>query len=239
MAAELSNLIIDALPSELKSSLLARLQPVDLPVGTVLTNPGQTPPFAHFMTSGIASVVTFMSDGIGAEVGVIGREGLVEAINLLGPASAPTTAFIQSEGTALRRRVPGVLIASTSPSAADHAELAMPSDMKVTTGSNAGGHEVRERGNLARFGERCSDGQVDWLQTSEQRRLSSDGKGIDDQIGYFGGHWRQSFATVARDFAQLARRVALKKDEFYRLLGTTICSLADEECSLPHIIAKL
>ncbi len=102
MAAKVSNLIIDALPAELKSSLLARLQPVDLPVGTVLTKPGQIPPFAHFMTSGIASVVTFMSDGIGAEVGVIGREGLVEAINMLGPATAPTTAFIQSEGTALR-----------------------------------------------------------------------------------------------------------------------------------------
>lgn len=102
MAAERSNLILNALPAALKSSLLARLQPVDLPVGTVLTSPGQIPPFAHFMTSGIASVVTFMSDGVGAEVGVIGREGLVEAINLLGPASAPTTAFIQSVGTALR-----------------------------------------------------------------------------------------------------------------------------------------
>ena len=33
---------------------------------------------------------------------MIGREGLVEAINLLGPGSAPTTAFIQVEGTALR-----------------------------------------------------------------------------------------------------------------------------------------
>ena len=102
MAAKVSNLIIDALPAELKSYLLTRLQPVDLPVGTVLTKPGQIPPFAHFMTSGIASVVTFMSDGLGAEVGVIGREGLVEAINILGPATAPTTAFIQSEGSALR-----------------------------------------------------------------------------------------------------------------------------------------
>jgi CRP-like cAMP-binding protein len=102
MAAELSNLIIDALPPALKSSLLTRLQPVDLPVGTVLSSPGQTPPFAHFMTSGIASVVTFMSDGVGAEVGVIGHEGLVEAIHLLGTATAPTTAFIQSEATALR-----------------------------------------------------------------------------------------------------------------------------------------
>jgi CRP-like cAMP-binding protein len=102
LAAKVSNLIIEALPAEMKSSLLARLEHVELPVGAVLTNPGQIPPFAHFMTSGIASVVTFMSDGVGAEVGVIGREGLVEAISLLGPASAPTTAFIQSEGTALR-----------------------------------------------------------------------------------------------------------------------------------------
>ena len=102
MAPELSNLIINALPAGLKSSLLARLQPVNLAVGTVLTSPGQIPAFAHFMTSGIASVVTFMSDGIGAEVGVIGREGLVEAIHLLGPATAPTTAFIQVEASALR-----------------------------------------------------------------------------------------------------------------------------------------
>ena len=102
MAPELSNLIINALPAGLKSSLLAQLQPVNLAVGTVLTSPGQIPAFAHFMTSGIASVVTFMSDGIGAEVGVIGREGLVEAIHLLGPATAPTTAFIQVEASALR-----------------------------------------------------------------------------------------------------------------------------------------
>ena len=54
------------------------------------------------MTSGMTSVVTFMADGTGAEVGIVGREGLVEAIHLLGPASAPTTAFIQSNGTALR-----------------------------------------------------------------------------------------------------------------------------------------
>ena len=43
-----------------------------------------------------------MANGAGAEVGLIGREGLVEAINLLGPAASPTTAFIQSAGTALR-----------------------------------------------------------------------------------------------------------------------------------------
>jgi CRP-like cAMP-binding protein len=102
IAPKLANLIIDSLPEPLRSSLLARLEPVFLPVGTSLSSPGQTPAFAHFMTSGLASVVTFMSDGSGAEVGLVGLEGLVEAIHLLGPALAPTTAFIQSEGTALR-----------------------------------------------------------------------------------------------------------------------------------------
>ena len=102
MATEFSNLILDALPAPLKASLLPHLHPVTLPLGTVLSSPGEQPKYAHFMTSGIASVVTFMVNGAGAEVGLMGREGLVEGINLLGPAASPTTAFIQSAGTALR-----------------------------------------------------------------------------------------------------------------------------------------
>ena len=63
MAAELSNLIINALPAPLKLSLLASLEPVDLPVGTVLSNPGSGASCLPtlYMTSGIASVVTFMA----------------------------------------------------------------------------------------------------------------------------------------------------------------------------------
>ena len=102
MVATRQNLLLNALSAELKSSLLARLEPVELPIGTVLTHPGQVPASAHFITSGFVSVVTFMTDGTGAEVGVVGNEGIVEAINLLGPAAAPATAFIQSHTTALR-----------------------------------------------------------------------------------------------------------------------------------------
>jgi CRP-like cAMP-binding protein len=104
MARESSNLLLDSLPASLKCSLMARMQLVPLPVGTVLCNPGEQPKFAHFMTSGIASVVTFMASGIGAEVGMIGSEGVVEAINLLGPGKTPTSSFIQVEGSALRIR---------------------------------------------------------------------------------------------------------------------------------------
>jgi CRP-like cAMP-binding protein len=43
-----------------------------------------------------------MEDGSGVEVGLIGCEGLVEALHLLGEAMIPTTGFIQVEATALR-----------------------------------------------------------------------------------------------------------------------------------------
>jgi CRP-like cAMP-binding protein len=102
MVNGVSNLILNALPAPQRDALLARMQPVALPIGTVLYPTGEHPKFAHFMTSGIASVVTFMNSGVGAEVGIIGREGLVEAANLIGPARPPTTAFIQVEGSALR-----------------------------------------------------------------------------------------------------------------------------------------
>jgi CRP-like cAMP-binding protein len=102
MSGNPSNFILSALPPALRKTLLARMEPIDLPVETVLLRPGEKPEFAHFMTSGITSVVTFMTDGIGAEVGLIGREGVVEAFHLLGPANSPTTAFVQVAGTALR-----------------------------------------------------------------------------------------------------------------------------------------
>jgi CRP-like cAMP-binding protein len=102
MADKPSNFLLDSLPRNQRNALLARMEPVTLPLGTVLYRSGEQPEYAHFMTTGITSIVTFMADGVGAEVGLIGREGLVEAINLLGSASPPTTAFIQVEGTALR-----------------------------------------------------------------------------------------------------------------------------------------
>ncbi len=98
------NLLLDSLPPAQRKALVARMEPVELPIGTILYRTSEQPAYAHFMTSGIASIVTFMADGAGAEVGLIGREGLVEAINLLGPANPPTTAFIQVEGSALRIR---------------------------------------------------------------------------------------------------------------------------------------
>src|SRR6201995_2750753 len=104
MAQKTFNLVLDSLPPAQRKALVAQMEPVSLATGTVLYRTGEQPGYVHFMTSGIASIVTFMADGAGAEVGLIGREGVVEGINLLGPANPPKTAFIQVEGTALRIR---------------------------------------------------------------------------------------------------------------------------------------
>jgi CRP-like cAMP-binding protein len=102
MNSQASNLLLAALPSGYRSALLPRLKAVSLPLRTVLYEPDETPKFAHFITSGIASIVSTMSDGASAEVGVWGHEGLVESFHLLGNARVPTRCFIQMEATALR-----------------------------------------------------------------------------------------------------------------------------------------
>ncbi|ADW69527.1 Crp/Fnr family transcriptional regulator [Granulicella tundricola] len=97
-----TNRLLEKLPAEYRTTLLARMEAITLPVPVNLYEPGVVPKYAHFMTSGVTSVVTFMEDGNGVEVGLIGREGLVEGMHLLGAGLLPTTGFIQVDGTALR-----------------------------------------------------------------------------------------------------------------------------------------
>jgi CRP-like cAMP-binding protein len=80
--------------------------PVPLPMRTSLYKPEQPPAYAYFMTSGLASIVTLMADGAIAEVEVVGHEGLVGGLHLLGSAHVSTSSFMQIEGTGLRIEFP-------------------------------------------------------------------------------------------------------------------------------------
>ena len=98
------NLFLNSLPPEVFALVRSRLEEVDLPLRTKLYNAGEVPRYAHFMTSGIASIVSTMEDGTTAEIGMIGREGLVQALHLLGDAPVPMHAMVQVDGSALRMR---------------------------------------------------------------------------------------------------------------------------------------
>jgi CRP-like cAMP-binding protein len=97
-----TNRLLEVLPANTRSELLRLLEPVDLPIHTVLYEAEATPRYVHFITSGIASTVTTLSVGSSVEVGFVGREGIAEKIHLLGPLTGNTRCFVQVEATGMR-----------------------------------------------------------------------------------------------------------------------------------------
>ncbi len=104
MVYPLSNVLIDALPKESKRKLLSQLSRVNVPVRTSPYEPSDSPKYAHFITAGIASVVTTMNDGSSSEVGTLVREGVPQALHPLGGARVPTRYFMQIGVTSLRMK---------------------------------------------------------------------------------------------------------------------------------------
>jgi CRP-like cAMP-binding protein len=96
------SLFLTSLSEGSRKLLLSQSVQIPLPVDTVLYEPQETPSYGYFITSGMASVVTAMADGATAEVGVIGREGVIGSLQIMGPALAPTRCFMQLEGSGLR-----------------------------------------------------------------------------------------------------------------------------------------
>jgi CRP-like cAMP-binding protein len=98
------NRLLDSLSAVLRDELVRSCKLIVLPVGTALHGAGEAPKFADFLCSGIASAVVSAADGRVAEVGIIGREGVVGAMQVLGPTYGPTQCSIQIEATSLRMR---------------------------------------------------------------------------------------------------------------------------------------
>lgn len=109
MLSASENLLLASLSAENRKLLLPHLTPVTLPLRTVLYPAGSVLIDAYFITSGLASVVGSTSDGETAEVGIIGHEGVVGAVHLLGPALAPTDCFIQLPASVLKIPYPKLL----------------------------------------------------------------------------------------------------------------------------------
>jgi CRP-like cAMP-binding protein len=97
-----NNLFLDSLSPASRQILRNVSTAVSLPLGTVLYEPEVIPGYAYFLTSGIASTITKTKNGDSAEVGLIGHEGVVGSLQLLGPARVPAESMIQIDATALR-----------------------------------------------------------------------------------------------------------------------------------------
>ena len=98
----LQNHLIAALPRTELQRWLPDLEPVALPLGMVLYEPGGTQSHVYFPTTAIVSLLYIIESGASAEIAVVGHEGLVGVPLVMGGESTPSRAVVQSAGAGYR-----------------------------------------------------------------------------------------------------------------------------------------
>lgn len=96
------NRLLAALPPGELAQLWPRLEPFELTARRTLHSQGEPLPAVYFPESGWISLLVRLEDGESAEVGVVGREGMVGMPLMLGGTDAELDALVQYPGTALR-----------------------------------------------------------------------------------------------------------------------------------------
>jgi CRP-like cAMP-binding protein len=86
-----------------------RFELVDLPLGKVLHESGDTQGFVYFPATAIVSLLLNLENGSSAEIAVAGREGLVGISLFMGGVSTPSRAVVQSAGHALKVKASAVM----------------------------------------------------------------------------------------------------------------------------------
>ena len=102
------NQLLRALPADTWQRLLPYLEPVDLPLGSVLYESGAPCSHVYFPTTAIVSLLYVLADGASAEIAVVGFEGMIGVALFMGGDTTPSRAVVQSKGGALR--LPGPVL---------------------------------------------------------------------------------------------------------------------------------
>ena len=101
-APPVANQLLAALPNTIRTPLLARLEPVDLPLAHVLAVPGDKMRHVYFPTAGVVALLAQVDDHPPLAVGMVGNEGLVGLSAVYGGRAASGGAIVLVAGTALR-----------------------------------------------------------------------------------------------------------------------------------------
>src|SRR5450755_2588558 len=104
--------MIDASRTPVQNGLLAALPParwkqwqsqleyVDMALGEVLYEPGDTLTHVYFPTTSIISILYVMKNGESAEIAVVGNDGVLGVSLFMGGGSTSSRALVQSAGGA-------------------------------------------------------------------------------------------------------------------------------------------
>jgi CRP-like cAMP-binding protein len=98
------NRLLAALPVDEQERWSPHLESVDLPLGTVLCEPGDALTHVYFPTTAIVSLLHTMENGASAEIAVVGNDGVVGTSLFMGGQSTTSRAVVQSGGHGYRMR---------------------------------------------------------------------------------------------------------------------------------------
>ena len=96
------NHLLAAMSPEVRERLRPSLELVELPLGKVLYEPGDTMRYVYFPTDAIVSMLNVMENGASAEIAVVGNDGIIGIALFMGGESTPSRAVVQSAGHAFR-----------------------------------------------------------------------------------------------------------------------------------------
>jgi CRP-like cAMP-binding protein len=99
-----ANSLLNALPESDVQRLLVKMERVSLPSKKVLHLPGDEITSAHFIESGIIAILVVLKNGDYAEVGVVGREGVIGLPLIFGAHRSPNEAMVVAAGSAMEIR---------------------------------------------------------------------------------------------------------------------------------------
>ena len=96
------NLLLASLSSDEQERLWPHLEHVDMPLGSVIYESGDTLRQVYFPIDCIVSLLYVLADGSSAEIAVVGNEGLIGIALFMGGDTTPSRAIVQSAGHAYR-----------------------------------------------------------------------------------------------------------------------------------------
>jgi CRP-like cAMP-binding protein len=97
------NRLLAAIPAEEYERLAPHLESVSLELSQVLFHPDERLSHVYFPTNSIVSLLTDLEDGMGMEVGLVGKEGMVGISAILG-GEETKIATVQGAGDAVKLR---------------------------------------------------------------------------------------------------------------------------------------
>lgn len=96
------NRLLIALPVEERERLAPHLEPITFALGDVVYESGGHLDYVYFPTSSTVSLIYILENGISAEIGVVGYEGVIGIALFMGGETMPNRAVVQSAGNALK-----------------------------------------------------------------------------------------------------------------------------------------